>query len=76
MAGALANAGSAWPQRACDFAARLWGRALDAISGLDPRHMIPPVADVIDQMIAAFEGHRMLFATQVYENSLQTPSPM
>ena len=49
---------------------------MDAISGLDPRHMIPPVADVIDQMIAAFEGHRMLFATQVYESSLQTPSPM
>ena len=49
------------------FVAPPWGRALDEISGLDLRHTIPPVADVIDHMIAVFEGHRMLFATQVYE---------
>jgi predicted RNA methylase len=49
------------------FVAPPWGQALHEISGLDLRHTIPPVAEVIDHTIAIFEGHKMLFATQVYE---------
>jgi hypothetical protein len=49
------------------FVAPPWGRALDERSGLDLRQTIPPVSAVVDEVTGVFGGHKLLFATQVYE---------
>ena len=49
------------------FVAPPWGTALDEIQGLDLRHTIPPITQVIDRVAQRYRDHRILFATQIYE---------
>ena len=49
------------------FIAPPWGTALDETLGLDLRRTTPPITDIIDRLGRTYTGHKMLFATQVYE---------
>ena len=49
------------------FIAPPWGDALDPSDGLDLRRTTPPVADVVEQVRAAFPGRPAIAAVQVYE---------
>jgi len=49
------------------FIAPPWGTALDELQGLDLSRTVPPIGEVIDQVVRHFPKHKMLFATQVYE---------
>ena len=44
-----------------------WGVALDETVGLDLRRTTPPVAEIVDVAMAAFDHNKLLFAIQAYE---------
>jgi predicted RNA methylase len=49
------------------FVAPPWGRALDESSALDLRRTLPPIIDIVDQTVALFDAHKLLFAIQIHE---------
>ena len=49
------------------FVAPPWGTALDEKEGLDLRRTTPPITEIIADLVRRYPGHKMLFATQVYE---------
>jgi hypothetical protein len=49
------------------FVAPPWGTALDEEIGLDLRQTTPPITDIIGRIGRKRAGHKILFATQVYE---------
>jgi hypothetical protein len=49
------------------FVAPPWGTALDEAIGLDLRQTKPPITDIIGRIGRKYSGHKILFATQVYE---------
>ncbi|MGH7513622.1 MAG: hypothetical protein ACREOQ_11945 [Gemmatimonadales bacterium] len=49
------------------FIAPPWGDALGPASGLDLRRTTPPVTRIVDDLVRAFPGRRLLCAIQVYE---------
>jgi hypothetical protein len=49
------------------FIAPPWGTALDETLGLDLRRTTPPITEIIDRLGRTYAGHKLLFATQVYE---------
>jgi hypothetical protein len=49
------------------FVAPPWGTALDETVGLDLRRTAPPITDIIACIGRKYPGHKILFATQVYE---------
>jgi 16S rRNA G966 N2-methylase RsmD len=50
------------------FVAPPWGDALSGTSGLDLRRTTPPVTEIVDVVTGSLDGHRILFATQVFES--------
>jgi predicted RNA methylase len=50
------------------FVAPPWGTALDESTGLDLRRTTPPIVEIISRFSHRFSAHKMVFATQVYEN--------
>jgi hypothetical protein len=49
------------------FVAPPWGTALDEEIGLDLRRTTPPITDIIGHISREYFGHKIVFATQVYE---------
>ena len=49
------------------FVAPPWGTALDEEIGLDLRRTTPPIMDIIGRISREYFGHKIVFATQVYE---------
>ena len=49
------------------FVAPPWGKALDAVQGLDLSRTNPPITEVIERVARQFGNHYLLFAIQVYE---------
>jgi hypothetical protein len=49
------------------FVAPPWGDALDQAAGLDLGATSPPVATVVDRLVEAFGGRRLLLAVQLFE---------
>src|SRR5262245_45984333 len=49
------------------FIAPPWGTALDETLGLDLRRTTPPITEIIARLGRTYAGHKLLFATQVYE---------
>jgi predicted RNA methylase len=49
------------------FVAPPWGTALDEATGLDLRRTTPPITEIIAGVAETHPGHKLLFATQVYE---------
>jgi len=49
------------------FVAPPWGTALDEVIGLDLRRTMPPIADIIGRIGREYFGHKIIFATQIYE---------
>ena len=51
------------------FVAPPWGKALDAVNGLDLRCTEPPVTEIVDQLQREFAHCRLVCAIQVHESS-------
>jgi len=49
------------------FVAPPWGEALDGMEGVDLQRTMPPIGEVIDDLLRLYPRHKLLFATQVYE---------
>ena len=52
------------------FIAPPWGDALDRTSGLDLRHTMPPISEIVDLLFHKFSRDRLLCAIQVHETVL------
>jgi hypothetical protein len=49
------------------FIAPPWGEALEKTTGLDLRRTTPPISEIVNFLIDAFEQNRLLCVVQVYE---------
>jgi hypothetical protein len=51
------------------FLAPPWGDALQETTGLDLRRTKPPIADIVDDFERIYKGNRILYVTQVHQNT-------